>query len=126
MTNMTYVQAIDNALEIINTALATDPNMWEDMDVTAEKLEALKEQLTKRSASKTPTKTQKENEIIMERIVDALADMGEPTTVTGLLAHGIEGYELTNQKTSALLRKLTEAGKVIKTIEGKKAMFTIA
>ena len=126
MTNMTYAQAIDNALEIINTALATDPDMWEDMDVTAEKLTALKEQLAKRSTSKTLTKTQKENEIIMEHIVDALADIGEPTTITSLLAHGIEGYELTNQKTSALLRKLVENGKVTKTIVGKKAMFSIA
>lgn len=126
MANVTYVEAIEVAISVL--AQTTEPNGVIDESNTTiiEKLEALKEQLTKRSTSKTPTKTQKENEIIMERIVDALADIGEPTTVTGLLAHGIEGYELTNQKTSALLRKLTEAGKVIKTIEGKKAMFTIA
>ena len=126
MTNMTYVQAIDNALEIINTAIATDPDMWENMDVTVEKLEALKGQLAKRGSSKTPTKTQKENEIIMERILDSLAAIGSPTTVTDLIAYGIDGYELTNQKVSALLRKLVEAGKVTKAIEGKKAMFSIA
>jgi len=114
MTNMTYAMALDVAINAVAD------------EVVKEKLEALKTQLAKRSTSKTPTKTQKENEVIMSKILEALADIGEPTTVTGLLAHGIEGFELTNQKTSALLRKLVEADKVVKTIEGKKAMFSIA
>jgi DNA-binding transcriptional ArsR family regulator len=80
----------------------------------------------KRSTPRGMTKTQKENEIIMTNILDALVDIGEPTTVTDLIAHGIEGFELTNQKVSALLRKLVEKGKVTKTIEGKKARFAIA
>lgn len=126
MTNMTYATAIDNALEIINTARATDPEMFENMDATAEKLLALKEQLAKRSSSKAPTKTQKENEVIMTKILDALADIGEPTTVTDLLAHGVEGFKLTNQKASALLRKLVEAGKVNKAKEGKKMLYSLA
>ena len=114
MTNMTYAMALEIAINAV-------------ADETAkEKLEALKAQLAKRSTSKTPTKTQKENEVIMERIVEALADIGEAVTVTDLIAHGIEGYDLTNQKVSALLRKLVEAQKVVKTIEGKKAMFRIA
>lgn len=116
MTNtMTYAMA----LEVAINAVAEDK-------AVVEKLTALKEQLAKRSTSKTPTKTQKENEVIMERILDALAAIDEPTTVTGLLAHGVEGFELTNQKASALLRKLIEAGKVVKTIEGKKALFALA
>lgn len=126
MTNMTYAQAIDNALEIINTALATDPDMWENMDVTVEKLTALKEQLGKRSTKKTPTKTQKANEGIMDTIEVALGKFENPVTVTELIADG-EGLEgLTNQKVSALLRKMIEAGRVVKTIEGKKALFALA
>ena len=114
MTNMTYAQALEIAINAV-------------ADETAkEKLIALKDQMAKRTSAKTPTKTQKENEVIMERIVDALADVGEAVTVTDLIAHGIEGYDLTNQKVSALLRKLVEAQKVVKTIEGKKAMFRIA
>ena len=115
MTNtMTYAMALEVA---INTVAD---------EAVVEKLTALKGQLEKRTASKTPTKTQKENEVIMTKILEALADIGEPTTVTDLLAHGIEGFTLTNQKTSALLRKLIEADKVIKTIEGKRAMFALA
>ena len=114
MTNMTYAQALEIAINAV-------------ADETAkEKLEALKAQLAKRGSAKTPTKTQKENEVIMEHIVDALADIGKPVTVTELIGHGIEGYDLTNQKVSALLRKLVEGGRVTKAIEGKKAVFAIA
>ena len=84
------------------------------------------ELLSKRSSSKTPTKTQRENEGIMDTIAAALANFENPVTVTELIAGG-EGLDnFTNQKVSALLRKMVEAGRVIKTIEGKKALFTIA
>jgi DNA-binding transcriptional ArsR family regulator len=128
MTNMTYAVALDNAMMVLDAYFGEDVTMTETIDHEAvrEKLEALKAQLAKRGSAKTPTKTQKENEIIMTNILDALADIGEPTTVTDLIAHGIEGFELTNQKVSALLRKLVERGKVTKTIEGKKAMFALA
>jgi len=122
MTNMTYAQALDTAINFLNENI----QYGDDFSATVEKLEALKAQLAKRSTSKTPTKTQKENEIIMDRMLAALEAIGAPTTVTDLLAHGIDGYTLTNQKASALLRKLVEANKVVKTIEGRKAMFSIA
>ena len=84
------------------------------------------ELLSKRSSSKTPTKTQRENEGIMDTIATALASFENPVTVTELIAGG-EGLDsFTNQKVSALLRKMVEAGRVVKTIEGKKALFTIA
>lgn len=121
MTNtMTYAQAIDNA---INGTMN---------EATVERLTALKEQLAKRSTSKTPTKVQRENEVIMINILNALADIGEPTTVTGLITHGVEGFPtadgkvLTSQKASSMLRKLIDAGKVVKTIEGKRALFAVA
>ena len=122
MTKMTYAQAIDNAIALFSQGGQIDA---EDME-TVEKLKALKAQLAKRGSSKTPTKTQKENEVIMAKILEALADIGEPTTVTDLLAHGVEGFELTNQKASALLRKLIEAGKVTKAKEGKKMLYSLA
>ena len=122
MTNMTYAMALDTAIKFLNENI----QYGDDFSAVVEKLEALKGQLAKRSTSKTPTKTQKENEVIMERIVDTLVNMAKPATVTEILAYGIEGFDLTNQKVSALLRKLVESGKVVKTIEGKKAVFSIA
>ena len=112
--NMTYAQALEIAINAV-----TD-------ETAKERLEALKAQLAKRSSSKTPTKTQKANEVIMEQIATDLADFECPVTVTELIAsgEGLEGY--TNQKISALLRKMVEQKKVTKTIEGKKAMFSLA
>ena len=113
MTNMTYVQALEIAIDIV------------DNEEAMEKLNALKEQLMKRSSSKTPTKTQKENEGIMEVIINVLAEMSEPSTVTELITcnKGLENYS--NQKISALLKKLVDNGRVEKTIDGKKAKFSL-
>ena len=87
-------------------------------------MEALKVQLAKRGTSKTPTKTQKENEGVMETILEVLADNGDRMTVTEMLADDrLNGY--TNQKISALLRKLRDAKKVDKIMEKKKAYFTL-
>lgn len=79
--------------------------------------------LENRKTSKGLTKTQKDNEVIMEKIALALSAMDEPVTVTELITsgNGLEG--LTNQKVSALLRKMIEDGQVEKIIEKKKAFF---
>ena len=79
----------------------------------------------KNSKSKGMTKTQKENEGVKAVIAEVLADTGEKMTVTELINDDrLNGY--TNQKISALLRQMVEAGKVVKTIEGKKAFFVVA
>lgn len=115
MTKMTYAQALEVAINAVEN------------EEVVEKLKALKVQLEKRgSGKKGMTKTQKENEGLMETITNALAELENPVTVTELIAtgEGLEGY--TNQKISALLRKLVEAGKVVKTIEKKRAYFAVA
>jgi len=116
MTKMTYVDAINFAVEHID-----------NIDVI-EKLQALKESLEKRASYKSnkPSKTQRENEGIMATILDDLAGFEEPVTVTELIANGAGLEGLTNQKVSALLRKLGEAGKVQKEVRGKKAVFFLA
>ena len=84
------------------------------------------ELLENKKTSKTPTKTQKENEKVMETILRDMEEFGKPVTVTELI-NGGEGLEdFTNQKISALLRKLIDCGKVVKAIEGKKAVFSLA
>lgn len=84
------------------------------------------ELLDKRGSTKTPTKTQKENEVIMATIEEALTAIGDKTTVTNLIVSTEALANLSNQKVSALLRKMVETGKVIKTTEGKKTFFSIA
>ena len=123
MTNMTYAQAIDFALQILNENVFE--GIEEEKSTAMERLEALKAQLAKRSTSKTLTKTQKANEEVKAVIADVLAGTGEKMTVTEMIADDrLNGY--TNQKISALLRQMVETGKVVKTLEGKKAYFAVA
>lgn len=84
------------------------------------------ELLSHRSASKGLTKTQKANLEVMEAIKVALAEIGSAVTVTDLIAQSASLAGFTNQKISALLRKLVDEKVVVKTIEGKKALFTLA
>lgn len=67
------------------------------------------------------TKTQKENLAIIETIKDFLATVGTPLTVTEIVKQG--GFDLTNQKVSALLKKLVDSGEVTKTVEKKVSYF---
>ena len=121
MTNMTYAMALDTAINFLNENI----QYGDDFSATVEKLEALKAQLAKRGSTKTPTKTQKANEEVKAVIAEVLAETGEKMTVTEMIAdERLNGY--TNQKISALLRQMVEAGKVVKTTEGKKAYFAVA
>lgn len=82
--------------------------------------------LDAKKTSKTPTKTQKANEALMDIIERDLREFENPVTVTELI-NGGEGLEgLTNQKVSALLRKMKDEKRIVKIIEGKKAKFAIA
>ena len=117
MMSMTYVQAIDNALEVIDTALATDPSMWENLDVTRDKLEALKAQLAKRnSGSRKPSKAQVANESLKADIVSALTERKTATEVA-------KQFDISNQKASALLTALVKADTIERTVEKGKAYF---
>lgn len=79
----------------------------------------------RKSGTKGQTKTQKENEGIKAVIAEVLTGIGDKVTVTELIAdERLNAY--TNQKISALLRQMVEAGKVTKVIEGKKAYFEVA
>lgn len=87
------------------------------------------ELLDKKRANEKMTKTQTENVDIKEMILSALADIGEPVTISDLLAKSPELAEKTNnsnQKVSALMTQLKNSNQVVRTTNGKKALFTIA
>lgn len=111
MKNMTYAQAIDNAINgNIN-------------DEVIERLEALKAQLAKRgSGSKGLTKTQKEGLELMERIVEVLADAVDGMTATEVG----DAVNVTCQRASALLKKLVADERVRKDKVGKQVRFFLA
>lgn len=81
--------------------------------------------LEKKASKSSQTKTQKENEVLMEKILEALETVGRPITITELQTEVAEMSEYSNQKLSALLKKLKDCGKVKKTVDKKKSYFSI-
>lgn len=97
-----------------------------EVSANAEMVEFLNHQielLDARKSGKGLTKTQKANEEVKAVIAEVLADV-EKATVTDLIKdERLGGF--TNQKVSALLRQMKDKGLVDKTMEGKKAYFSL-
>lgn len=72
------------------------------------------------------TKTQKENEELVEVVYDALAKVGVAVTITDLQKADERMAEFSNQKVSALMKKLVDAQRVTKVVDKKKSYFSIA
>ena len=118
MTKMTYVSAIDFALQLMNE------NFFEGVEdekaVVMERLEALKVQLEKRNkGERKPTKTQKENEVLKTEVVEFLHH-----TLQGMQCKDIASqFEVSGQKMSALLKQLVDAGTIEKFTEKRVTYF---
>ena len=80
--------------------------------------------LDRKASAKKPTKTQEENENIKVDILDNLTNEG--VTVTELQGKSDLLGSLSNQRVSALLRQLIADGKVVKVVDKKKALFSLA
>lgn len=83
-----------------------------------------KEKAQKKASNRKPTATQKENEGIKDTILGVLSTEGK--TVSEIMASDDALAGLSNQKVSALLRQLVLAEKVVKTKDGKRALFSVA
>lgn len=86
------------------------------------------ELLNKKSSVPGKKKTAhiKENEELMELIGIALELFGKPVTVTTMIKENAEMSKLSSQKLSALLKKMIEAGKVVRTVEKRVPYFSLA
>ena len=78
----------------------------------------------KNSAEKKPTAQQTANVGIMSAIVEGMTP-NRLYTVTEIIKEIPACAELTNQRVSALLRQLVEAGKVKRTEDKRKAYFSL-
>lgn len=78
----------------------------------------------KRTSGKTAT--QKENEVIVENIYNELEKVGRAVTITELQAESDYVGQFSNQKVSALMKKLVDTQRVVKTQDKKKSYFSIA
>lgn len=91
------------------------------------------ELLSRKNSKSGATKTQKENEIVANMLVEELAKIGKPITITDLMntSEIVKGYtlengnNLTNQKISAIFKQLVESNKIVKVIDKKKSYFSI-
>ena len=81
-------------------------------------------QLAKRKT--TETKTQKENVILMDKVLVAMESIGRKATATEIMKSDEELATYSLPKISAMLKKLIECGKVERTIEKKIAYFEVA
>ena len=83
------------------------------------------ELLAKKSSKTTKTKNQKENEVLVEVLYNELATIGEAVTITELQEKSSELADYSNQKLSALMKKLVDSGRVTKEVNKKKSYFSV-
>lgn len=91
------------------------------------------ELLSRKNSKSGATKTQKENEIVANMLVEELAKIGKPITITDLMntSEIVKGYilengnNLTNQKISAIFKQLVENQRIVKVVDKKKSYFSI-
>jgi predicted transcriptional regulator len=79
----------------------------------------------KNSAEKKPTAQQTANAGIQTAILENM-EVNRLYTITELIKSVPECADLTNQRVSALVRQLVDAGKVVRTEDKRKAYFSLA
>ena len=83
------------------------------------------ELLNKKTSTKS-TKVNDEQVALMEKIVNALNEIGRSVTISELQKENAEMAEYSNQKLSAMLKKLVDNKQVTKMVDKKKSYFTTA
>lgn len=102
-----------------------------EVTVTADELVAFAtheiELLEKKANSKSKADTEKAvaDSKLMSAIVDHLTETGKALTVSELMTEVAELDGLSNQKVSALMKKLVDADKVVKATDKRKSVFSV-
>lgn len=102
----------------LKTIVSGDENLVAFIDHELELLDK------KNSAPKAPTAKQVENEKIKDYI---LAHLVKPMTISEMLKDFLADYptELSNQRVSAIVKQLVEDNSVVRTVEKRKAYFSV-
>lgn len=130
MTKMTNKMALEIAMNALANGdlmefrvVGTDTTF--SRQEAMEKLVKMMEQLDKKaSAEKKPTKTQLEADALADALYDEMLADGGKLTVSEMLAKFDCVKGMSNQKVSAIVRKLKDAGRVVKDVEGRKSLFS--
>jgi predicted transcriptional regulator len=102
-------------------AIATEKERTDLVDFAKHEIELL----DKKKGSADSKKTE-EQRAVMNIILDTLKVSNEPMTVSMLMKANADLGALSNQKVSAMLKKLVDNGEVVKTVEKKVSYFSIA
>lgn len=107
--------------EVLNYMLKTYANDNMVVEYATHEIELL----DNKAGRKVETATQKENVKTMEIIVETLTEIARPVRISELQSANETLSTLSNQKMSALLKKLVDNKVVNKTIDKKVALFSI-
>ena len=111
---MTRAQALTNAI-----------SLFDEGAPEVEVLNKLLVSITKpRKKSDAPSKTRKENLLLVDAAVEAMSAHGEPVNAKWLTEH-VKGI-LTTQKAAAVMRLGAEVGKIEKLVDGRKVTYKVA
>lgn len=83
-------------------------------------------ELLDKKASTKSTKVNDEQIALMDKIINALDEIGRSVTISELQKENAEMAEYSNQKLSAMLKKLVDNKQVTKIVDKKKSYFTTA
>lgn len=122
MTKLTKKDLFKMVAEIINDSNVT--NKEELSKFIYREIELIEN----KSANRKPTQNQLENEKLMETICEVLMKQDTPVTITELQAKDtrLSTTLHSNQKISALMKKLVDMGKVSRIEDKRKSYFKIA
>ena len=134
-TKMTQVSALELAVEVItdvmNGVLVSSEFTDSELAEAVTKLKGMAEKITEKRS--TPSKADKEKSAEHQAIADeiVLVLSTEETVTNGMTVSEMQkasemlaGYS--NQKISAILRKMIESKTIVKTIDKKKSYFSLA
>ena len=131
-TTLTQAHALELAIQIISDysdkAIELNEDISIDSNELIDKLNSMLMAIKNKShrPSKADTAKQVENDKLADVILETLMNSENPMTVTEMQKSNEELAEYSNQKISAIIRKLVESAQVIKTVEKKKSYFSIA
>ena len=132
-TKMTQVSALEIAVEVLTNVMnGVDVTLADtELSEAITKLSGMAEKLAEKRS--TPSKADKEksaehkaiaDEIILVLSTDENVTNGMTVSEMQKASDKLAGYS--NQKISAILRKMIDSGAVVKTVDKKKSYFSIA
>lgn len=132
-TKMTQVSALELAVEVITNVMnGVDTDIASsELSEAITKLSGMAEKLAEKRS--TPSKADKEKSAEHKAIADEiiLVLSTEENVTTGMTVSEMQKAsdklaEYSNQKISAILRKMVDSGTIVKTVDKKKSYFSIA